>query len=119
MRLAKRNGLSKAKVAVARKLAVILHRMWIDGTEFNWSRECCCEGECRVPAKRGKRRPCRDDGGGEFDRFCASVRRATAIATLNHQRHLTPSCGGIAPIAERTVGPARMIFGELDTQTRN
>ena len=38
MRLAKRNGL-KAKVAVARKLAVILHRMWIDGTEFNWSKK--------------------------------------------------------------------------------
>src|SRR6202030_3815833 len=36
-RLAKRNGLRKAKVAVARKLAVILHRMWLDGTEFNWS----------------------------------------------------------------------------------
>jgi hypothetical protein len=36
-RLAKRNGLRKAKVAVARKLAVILHRMWIDRTEFNWS----------------------------------------------------------------------------------
>jgi hypothetical protein len=29
--------LRKAKVAVARKLAVILHRMWIEGTEFNWS----------------------------------------------------------------------------------
>ena len=26
-----------AKVAVARKLAVILHRMWIDGIEFSWS----------------------------------------------------------------------------------
>jgi transposase len=39
MRLAKRNGLCKAKVAVARKLAVILHRMWIDGTEFNWSKK--------------------------------------------------------------------------------
>ena len=37
IRLAKRNGLRKAKVAVARKLAVILHRMWIDGTEFKWS----------------------------------------------------------------------------------
>jgi transposase len=37
MRLAKRNGLKKAKVAVARKLAVILHRMWIDGTQFNCS----------------------------------------------------------------------------------
>ena len=39
MRLAKRNGLRNAKVAVARKLAVILHRMWIDGTEFNWSKK--------------------------------------------------------------------------------
>jgi transposase len=39
IRLAKRNGLRKAKVAVARKLAVILHRMWIDGTEFNWSKK--------------------------------------------------------------------------------
>jgi transposase len=37
MRVAKRSGLRKAKVAVARKLAVILHRMWIDGTEFKWS----------------------------------------------------------------------------------
>lgn len=37
MRIAKRSSLSKAKVAVARKLAVILHRMWIDATEFNWS----------------------------------------------------------------------------------
>ncbi len=37
IRLAKRSGLRKAKVAVARKLAVILHRMWIEGTEFNWS----------------------------------------------------------------------------------
>jgi transposase len=39
VRLAKRSGLRKAKVAVARKLAVILHRMWIDGTEFNWSKK--------------------------------------------------------------------------------
>jgi len=38
-RLARRNGLRKAKVAVARKLAVILHRMWVDGTEFNWSKK--------------------------------------------------------------------------------
>lgn len=37
MRIAKRSSLRKAKVAVARKLAVILHRMWVDGTEFNWS----------------------------------------------------------------------------------
>jgi hypothetical protein len=28
MRLAKRSGATKAKVALARKLAVILHRLW-------------------------------------------------------------------------------------------
>jgi hypothetical protein len=33
----RRVGLRTAKVAVARKLAVILHRMWIDGTELTWS----------------------------------------------------------------------------------
>jgi len=37
LRLAHRSGLRKAKVAVARKLAVILHRMWMDGTDFRWS----------------------------------------------------------------------------------
>jgi transposase len=42
-RLVKRNGLRKAKVAVARKLAVILHRMWIEGTEFNWSKKAIAE----------------------------------------------------------------------------
>jgi len=39
LRLAKRTSLKKAKVAVARKLAVILHRMWCDGTAFTWSRK--------------------------------------------------------------------------------
>ena len=36
LRLAKKVGANKAKVAVARKLAVILHRMWADGSEFRW-----------------------------------------------------------------------------------
>lgn len=37
LRLAKRNGMKKAQVAVARKLAVILHCIWVDGTSFEWS----------------------------------------------------------------------------------
>lgn len=37
LRLSKRVGFKKAKVAVARKLAVILHRMWQDETDFVWS----------------------------------------------------------------------------------
>jgi transposase len=35
MAVAKRAGRQKAKVALARKLAVILHRMWLDGTPFD------------------------------------------------------------------------------------
>ena len=38
LRLAKIRGHRRAVVAVARKLAVILHRMWIDGTAFRSSR---------------------------------------------------------------------------------
>lgn len=36
LQLVKRIGLRKAKVAIARKMAIILHRMWSDGTEFEW-----------------------------------------------------------------------------------
>jgi len=39
MQLAKKRGHRRAVVAVARKLAVILHRMWIDETSFQWSSE--------------------------------------------------------------------------------
>lgn len=37
--VAKRRGLRRATVAVARKLAVILHRMWVDESEFRWRHE--------------------------------------------------------------------------------
>jgi transposase len=36
LRVAGRAGMKKARVALARKLAVILHRMWVDGTSFRW-----------------------------------------------------------------------------------
>ncbi len=39
MQIARRRGLKKAIVALARRLAVILHRIWVDGTEFRWTRE--------------------------------------------------------------------------------
>jgi transposase len=38
-RLAKRSGPKKAKVALARKLAALLHRLWRDGTTFSWTTE--------------------------------------------------------------------------------
>lgn len=36
LRIAKRSSLKKAKIAVARKLAVVMHRMWRDGAPFHW-----------------------------------------------------------------------------------
>jgi len=39
LRVARTRGLKRAKVALARKLAVVLHRLWVDGTEFRWSSE--------------------------------------------------------------------------------
>ena len=39
MDVAKRRGLRRAKVALARKLATVLHRIWADGTEFVWGKD--------------------------------------------------------------------------------
>src|SRR6516225_5956532 len=39
MQIAKHRGMKKAIVALARRLAVILHRIWVDGTEFRWTRK--------------------------------------------------------------------------------
>ena len=36
--MAKRIGGRKARVAVARKMAIILHCIWTDGTEFDWGK---------------------------------------------------------------------------------
>jgi transposase len=37
MRIAQRRGMKRAIVAVARRMAVVMHRMWADGTEFRWT----------------------------------------------------------------------------------
>ena len=76
MRLAKRAGMKKAKVALARKLAVILHRMLADGNPFQ-PHHAQGAAPCRVA--EGDRRvfgrvrhqpsrsevPRRDDGSGQ------------------------------------------------------
>ena len=39
MQVAKRRGMARARVAVARKLACVLHRMWADDAEFRWGKQ--------------------------------------------------------------------------------
>ena len=36
--VAKRRGLKKAIVALARRLAVVMHRIWMDGSVFRWTK---------------------------------------------------------------------------------
>ena len=38
-RLKRRTSHKKACVALARKLAIVLHRMWISGEDFTWPQE--------------------------------------------------------------------------------
>jgi transposase len=39
LKLGKRGGMKKACVAVARKLAIIMHRMWLDETDLQYGRQ--------------------------------------------------------------------------------
>ena len=39
MKIARHRGMKKRVIALARRLAVIMHRMWVDGTDFRWARE--------------------------------------------------------------------------------
>jgi transposase len=39
VQIARRRGMKKAIIALARRLAVIMHRIWVDGTEFHWARQ--------------------------------------------------------------------------------
>ena len=39
MQVARRRGMARARVAVARKLACVLHRMWADDAEFRWGKQ--------------------------------------------------------------------------------
>ena len=37
MKVARHRGMKRAIVALARRTAVVMHRMWVDGTEFRWT----------------------------------------------------------------------------------
>ncbi len=122
IRLAKRNGLLKAKVAVARKLAVILHVDRRDRVQV------VDEEGCRVarigkiigfPRHCGKRRPCRDGGGGEIARCLASARKSDRAFNIDPPTSSYVIMRRARPYRGENSGPGKDRYGELDTQTRN
>jgi transposase len=97
IRIAKRTGLLKATVAVARKFAVLLHGCGLKAPNSSGQRRLqstCIAGQ-HFPLNSGETTSL----PGRW-RWCdrpgiAMLARANALHTLIHRRHLTPSCGGI------------------------
>src|SRR5262249_14003191 len=118
IRLAKRSGLRKAKVAVARKLAVILHRMWVVGSEFKWSSKeanhPALQDNTEYPPTSGNQRPCRDAGVGAIAPGFAMLERAERAS------HIDPPASSYAimqracPYCGENPGPGKDVEGELE-----
>ena len=73
----------------------------------------CIAGKLNPRRTAGNQRSCRDAGVGAIAPGFAMLKRASALYTLIRHRHLTPSCGGHVPTAERTLDPARMFVESL------
>jgi hypothetical protein len=78
-----------------------MRAMWLDGTKFIEQEGCRGAVGKDVPA--GTVAVVR-----YFDSLRAINQIVTALSTLVRQRRLAPSCGGLAPTAERKAGAARM-----------
>ena len=101
MNIAKRRGIARARVAVARKLAVILHRMWAEvASSDGASRPRLRQHDMRDSSFRLTRAEPpsfpRDDGRGDFVE-CPEPDGRTASRSRDRLRRLAlliPSCGG-------------------------
>lgn len=80
MRLAARNGFMKAAVATALKIAVVLHCVWVDGTEFEWTKmkEATAWSDQFPPAKCGGSGVPRDGGGSILQLWVGTAAPRTA-----------------------------------------
>ena len=66
-----------------------------------------------------KRRPSRDDGDGEFDRFFARVRNGDRDCNIEPPASPYAIMRRVHPYRGENSGPGKDIVGKLDTQTRN
>ena len=81
---------------------------------------CCLANEITEFLPNGrKRRPSRDDGDGEFDRFCARVRKGDRDCNIEPPTSPYAIMRRAHPYRGENTGPGKDDRGELDTQTRN
>ena len=123
IRLAKRNGLRKAKVAVARKLAVICTACGSTGpSSTGRQRRLPRNAHREIIGSRstaGKRRPCRDGGGGEIARCLACARKGDRAFDIDPPTSSYAIMRRARPYRGENSGPGKDGRRELDTETRN
>src|SRR5437660_3421154 len=66
-----------------------------------------------LPRHSGKRRPCRDGGGGEIARCLACARKGDRAFNIDPPASSYAIMRRARPTAERTVGPARIVEESL------
>jgi transposase len=77
MKVAKRRGYHIARIAVARKLAIVLHRMWITEQDFRWSMDGGDDtggNQCRMNESSGKVSPYGDKAATAINKTMPSVK---------------------------------------------
>ena len=118
VRLAKRVGIKKAKTGVARKLAVVPHCIWVDGTEFQCGKEkndsLTSDQVVFATAKNTTSLP----GRRRWRSRSASPRIQNAFFTLRRhateRHHAAPSSQSRWTTAERTMTPAETSLKGVD-----
>ena len=81
--------------------------------------DCCLAGVTESLPIGGKRRPSRDDGDGEFDRFFARAREDDRDCNIEPPASPYAIMRRVHPYRGENSGPGKDIVGKLDTQTRN
>ncbi len=119
MNVAKRRGRRKAIVALARRLAVIMHRMWSDGTEFRWTRRKHAGGRltaaeiCAIEGDQSSACRWKDVLRGTMDEVSSlgsCVGRAIAIRTrrqIGPPHSTDPMLGAAKSRSRREARPAK------------
>ena len=71
------------------------------------------------PQHRGKRRPCRDGGGGEIAQFFACAQKSDRAFNIDPPMSSYAIMRRAKPYREENSGPGKDDRGELDAETRN
>ena len=100
---------------MARKLAVILHRMWIEGTEFKWSSKEARQSTCIEPnSTSGNQRPCRDAGVGAIAPGFAMLKKAKRASHIDPPASSYAIMRRASPYRGENPGAGEDVEGELN-----